>query len=228
MATVAESSPAVRRDPRTDPRYDPYEEPLGEYVPACTGLRMSADEFLALVPDPSLDRWLIDGVLWEKPMTVRNVPHSKAEARVAQHLCNWLDEQDPPFGEVSAGEAAVRLPDRDTAVGIDAVLFDAATVAAQPPPPGLREGMHVWHGVPLLAVEILSPSDREEEWQAKLFSLLDAGVAQVWILSPGLRTVTVHAPGRKPAIYSRDDLLPGDGDPDLPGFAVRADDLFGG
>ena len=225
MSAVA-PPPQTRRDPREDPRFDAYEEPLGDYVPACTGLTMTADEFLALVPDPSLDRWLIDGVLWEKPMTTRNVPHSKAEARVAQKLANWLDEQVPPFGEISAGEAAVRLPGRDTAVGVDAVVLDAATVAAQPPPPGPREGMHVWQGVPVLAVEILSPSDREEEWQAKLLSYLEAGVAQVWILSPRLRTVTVHRPDAKPAIYSGDDLLRGD--PDLPGFAVPADSLFGG
>ena len=217
---------APRRDPREDPRFDPFEEPIGEYVPACTGLRMTADEFLALTPDPSLDRWLIDGVLWEKPMTTRNVPHSKAEARVAQKLANWLDEQVPPFGEIAAGESAVRLPGRETAVGVDAVIFDAETVAAQPPPPGLREGMHVWHGVPVLAVEILSPSDREEEWQAKLLSYLEAGVSQVWILSPGLRTVTVHRPRGKPAIYTGDDPVPGD--PDLPGLAVKADSLFGG
>ena len=120
----------------------------------------------------------------------------------------------------------MRFPGRNTVVGIDVAVFDAETAADQPPPPEEGEGMHVWHGVPLLAVEVLSPSDQERDVLAKVRSYLAAGVGQVWVLSPGFRTVTVHRPGGKPAIHSGDDVLPGD--PDLPGFAVPADSLFGG
>ena len=196
-----------------------------EDVDPCTGLVLSAEEFLRLPPDPTLDRWLIDGVLWEQPMTVRSRPHTAAEFSTAGELSSWIKTCPAPRPVGGSGEVGVRLPGAETVLGIDLAVFDAETAAAQPPPPDPGEGMHVWHGVPLLAVEILSPTDREREWVNKVRAYLAAGVPQVWVLSPLLRTVTVHRAAGKPALHSGDDTIPGA--PDLPGPAGRADDLFG-
>ena len=226
MSAVLAPPPAAA-PPRPTPSYPPYPAEMeDDDFNARTGLTLTADEFLRLPPDPTLDRWLIGGVLWEQPMTVRSRPHTEAEIHTAHALIDWLKTRPEPRPRAGSGEVGVRFPGRDTVIGIDLAVFDAETAAGQPPPPAPGEGMHVWHGVPLLAVEINSPTDRERDITAKVRAYLTAGVPQVWVLSPDLRSVTVHRPGRGPRSYGGDDVLPGD--PELSGFAVRADDLFGG
>src|SRR6516164_2607030 len=45
---------------------------------------------------------------------------------------------------------------------------------------------------PELAVEVVSPNDLYEEVDEKVEEWLAAGVQLVWVVSPRLRTVTVH------------------------------------
>ena len=191
---------------------------------ARTGVRMTLEEFAALPHAEDVTRYLIDGEVWEYPVTVRSRPHASCEARTAAKLFAWLDEH-LPGGDVGSGEVAVQLPGRTTRLGIDVALFDADTVAAQPPPPGENEGMWVWHGLPRLAAEVMSDSDRVGNVNAKVREYLTAGVPVVWVADPGLKAVTVHRPGVTPRTYGGDDLIPGG--EELPGLAVRAGDLFG-
>ena len=218
----ARPAPAFDRATRADDRelVDPEPDPS-----ARTGVRMTADEFLRLPVDPALDRWLLDGDLWEEPMTVRSVPHSVCENRIGTKLRVWLDAHPEIGGEVASGESGVRMPGRETAVGVDVVLFDAKAVAAQPPPPKIGEGVHVWHGVPRLVVEIVSASDREENVASKMKEYLAAGVPQVWIARPTFETVTVHRSDAPAATFQGEGVL--EGGPELPGFAARAADLLG-
>ena len=196
----------------------PDEEPS-----ARTGVRMTVGEFLRLPEDPSLNRWLIAGEVWEEPMTVRSVPHSTCEAYTAAELRFWLKERLPDW-RIASGESGVILPGRGTALGIDVVVFDAETVAAQPPPPEIGEGMHLWHGVPRLVVEIASASDREENVVAKVREYLAAGVPRVWEVRPGFGTVTVYRPDAPAETFGGDRAI--ENDPALPGLRVRAGDLF--
>ena len=187
---------------------------------------MTADEFLRLPDeayDDGVDRQLIDGVLREKPHAFADRDHGVTLARVVCELANWSDKQ-PGRWRGGSGGVGMRLPNAETVIGPDAALFDPETVAAQPPPPD--RGLHVWHGAPRLAVEVVSPGDDPADREAVRATLLAAGTPVVWELDTATRTVTVHRPGRGPRSYGGDDVL--NGDPDLPGFAVRADDLFGG
>lgn len=177
---------------------------------------MTAEEFLAL-PDDDMDRMLIEGRLWEKPMTRRNRWQSRIEARVAGLLDRWLSMRPKPWGEIFSGEAAFRISP-ETVVGID-VAYASAEIAARDP-----EDTRVVDGPPLLAVEILSPSDTLEEITAKVESYLKANVPLVWIIDPHFQTVTVYRPeGRPELLYGDDELI---GDPHLPGFRVRASQVF--
>ena len=221
LAPPSTAPPPAAAPPQRRRPADPDVEP--PHATSRTGVRMTAEEFLTLPPDPAYDRWLIGGELWEKPVTIRNRFHTAAEFNVVVELGAWLKTQPEPRPRGASGEAGVLLPGRTTALGVDAAVFDAATVAAQPP--RVRGRTTLWEGVPLLAAEVISPSDEDEEIGEKVLEYLEAGVGQVWLIRPLLRTVTVHRAGDV-ASYAGDDVIPGD--PELPGLAVRAGDLFGG
>ena len=179
---------------------------------------MTTEELLAL-PQNGTERWLIRGELREKPMTVRNRWHSRIMARVVHVLENWRERQPEPRGAVLCGEAGCRLRrDPDTTVGIDVVYISAELAARESDETSLIDG------VPLLVVEILSPSDTQEQIDEKIDGYLQAGVALVWVIDPHDRTVTIYRPGQEPEFVNvRQELS---GDPHLPGFRVPAAHLF--
>lgn len=179
--------------------------------------KMTVEEFLALPDDPEVERMLINGELWEKPMTRRNRFHARTETRIAYVLENWVERTDQPL-VVYSGEAGVRLPSGETVLGIDVTVVTEAVASRQSDESTLIEG------VPILAVEILSPSDSQREVVEKINTYLAAGVKLVWIVEPMLRMVTVHRPDGSPETYSGEKPLRGE--PHLPGFEVPAEKLF--
>jgi len=53
-------------------------------------------------------------------------------------------------------------------------------------------------GIPLLAIEVLSPSTARRDREVKRRMLLEAGVAEVWIVDPAAKSVELHtAAGRR-------------------------------
>lgn len=179
---------------------------------------MTAEEFLAL-PDDGKERWLIAGQLREFPMTVRNRFHSRAMTRVARFLDSWLDAQPSPRGEILTGDAGVRLDsDPDTIFGVDVAYVSAETIARQNAESSLACGS------PILAVEILSPSDTIENVNEKIDAYLQGGVLVTWIVDPHRRTVTVYRLNEEPVLVNaRQELI---GEPELPGFRVPVARLF--
>jgi Uma2 family endonuclease len=187
---------------------------------------MTTEELLA-IPDDGIERWLIDGVLHERypeiiggqPMTVRNRFHSEATVKVSTELEIWLRSRPKPRGKVLAGEAGVRLcRDPDLTVGID-VVYVSADVAARE-----SKDTKLVDGVPVLAVEILSPSDTQEDIHDKVKTYLGAGVPLVWELDPYDQTVKVHRAGAKPQMFNADQELTAE--PHLPGFRVLVANFF--
>jgi Uma2 family endonuclease len=181
--------------------------------------RITAEEFLAL-PDDGTDRWLLDGEVYPKDrrITVRNRHHSQIEATVAYLLKGWLDRQPRPRGKVHSGEAGFRLgADRDTLFGIDVAYASAELVAATDPE------LAYYDGPPVLAVEILSPSDKHEDIVAKVRSYLDAGVV-VWEIDLDIQTVRVHQAGQLAVSFNASQEL--SADPYLPGFRVSVSQIF--
>jgi Uma2 family endonuclease len=77
---------------------------------------------------------------------------------------------------------------------------------------------------PDLAVEILSPSNRPAEIEARVRDLFRAGTRLVWILKPGTETASVRRPGRDPLELSPDDYL--DGEDVIPGFRCPLNEIF--
>ncbi len=194
--------------PETDPRDESPTRP-----------RMTLEEFNALPDDPNVDRMLIRGELWEKPMTKRNRWHARTEVRAGYALERWVESLPEPRPEVYSGEVGCDLPELETGVGIDVAVFSAEVISAQTP-----DSTYIV-GAPLLAVEVLSLTDEVAEIVARVRDLLEAGTKLVWIINPYLKTVEVHRPGAPPRMYSGDDEL--SGEPELPGFRVRVSSLFG-
>jgi Uma2 family endonuclease len=179
---------------------------------------MTAEEFLALPDNDGVDRELIRGELRERPMTYQNRRHSPTEARIAKLLGNWLDTQPEPRGEIASGEAGFLLrDDTDTIVGIDVAYVSHEVVSRNP------EGV-VFKGPPVLAVEILSPSDTHEDIEDKLALYFSAGAPLVWIVNPRARTVEARRPDAEPVTFNASQDLTAE--PRLPGFRVPVARLF--
>ena len=152
-------------------------------------------------------------------MTVRNRFHSKVLASVTTCLKNWRDTHPEPRGDVLSGDAGVRLRrDPDTTVGIDVVYVSPEVLARQSDETTLIDG------VPLLAVEILSPNDTVEEIDEKIDGYLSAGVLLVWIINPYRRTATIYRPQEPVTLVTEGDEL--NGGSVLPGFRAPMAELF--
>jgi Uma2 family endonuclease len=108
--------------------------------------------------------------------------------------------------------------DPDTTVGVDVIYVAADVMARQ------TDDTTVIDGIPVLAVEILSPGNTIEEIDEKITAYLGAGVALVWVIDPRRRTVLVYRPGAEPELVNvRQELA---AEPHLPGFRMPAARLF--
>ena len=162
---------------------------------------------------------LIDGEIVERPMTVRRPSHTRTSARLAQVLLNWLDNQAKVVGTVDVGEVRCRLQrDPETIVGIDVGFWEGEVFA------NLPASVSLYDGPPVVAIEVLSPSDTHEGVTDKLFLYLSRGVPQVWIVDPDLETVTIHRPDADPQLFSSRQTLTAE--PELAGFSVPVAQLF--
>jgi Uma2 family endonuclease len=179
---------------------------------------MTTEEMFAL-PRNDTVRQLIRGRLLEKPLTRRSRRQSRCETQLAQLLNNWLAGQSKPRGEVLCREAGFRLRrNPDTTVGIDTAYISAEMAAAT------SDDDFLIDGAPVLAVEILSPSNQWDEVSDKVQEYLAAGVALVWVLDLVFRTVQVYRSDSEPEMFnSRQELS---GDPHLPGFRADVVRLF--
>ena len=181
-------------------------------------------EFDALPDDDGVERWIIDGWLYEQrsdvsPMTRRNFPHSRTEANIAYCLKHWIKQQPIPPGLVLSGEAGFRLRrEPATNVGIDVAYVTTEQMAATSPNASVIEGS------PVLAVEIISPSDTYGDVTSKIEAYLQAGVSLVWRVEPTFRLLTVFRPDAPPESFSIGDELTAE--PHLPGFRVAVSEIF--
>jgi Uma2 family endonuclease len=181
--------------------------------------RPTTAEQLTAMPEDGVERELIRGVLRERPMTRRNPSHGEAVMRIGYLLQLWLDKQPLPRGRITGGEAGFRLSrNPDTLVGID-VAYTSAELVASPLPKRA-----FYDGAPVLAVEVLSPSDKMEDIAENVEVYLEAGTAVVWVVNPYFRAVSVHRPGQPSRSLDIGDELTGD--PELPGFRVRMSEIF--
>lgn len=179
---------------------------------------MTTAQLLAL-PEDGTERELIRGELKEREMSRRNRLHAATESRIAHALIAWIERAPEIQADVLSGEAgSILARDPDTTVGIDVAVFSLDVLRRQ------TDETRLVVGVPILAVEILSPNDRHEEIHEKIVEYLRVGVKLIWEVDPDFQTVRVYRPGSEPEMFNRAQLLSGGGI--LPGFEVPVVDLF--
>lgn len=183
---------------------------------------MTVEEFesLGLSEDSSL--MLINEIVYDEcregnNVTKRNRFHARIEVLVGHILEKWVEQSGFP-GKVFSGEVGCVLSDDGLSVGIDVALFSNATLSQ------VAEESPYITGPPVLAVEILSPSDQIEAIEAKILAYLTLGVRQVWVISPGMKSITVHSSDQDPRIHTRQSVI--DGGHVLPGFSVVTNVFF--
>ena len=188
-------------------------------LPDAGAALMTAEEFLSLPEGGKRDQFLIRGKLWEKPMTYRNPFHSELMIRLGYLLTTWLSAARSKSFKIVGGEAGFRLrAEPSTIVGIDVAVVSKDVGH-------FKQGKRVvFDGAPILAIEILSPSDRVSEVEAKVDEYLSVGVKQVWIVSPHFQTVEVHRANLPPALFTGTAELTVE--PDLPGLKFSVADIF--
>jgi len=180
---------------------------------------MTADELLAMPDDPRVVRELYRGVLIERRAIKHCYSHSRTHAIVGFRLSTWIKTQPKPRGVVMGGEAAVRISKNpDTFVGVDVALISAELAAATP-----KDASYV-DGLPILIVEVLSPSDRHRQVMRKVDAYTNAGVPVVWVMDPDLELVTVIEPGNPAQAFNITQNVPSH--PLMPGFGASVKDLF--
>lgn len=90
-----------------------------------------------------------------------------------------------------------------------------------------RDRSRYIEGPPTLAVEVVSPGDRDADLSEKIAEYLAAGSQRVWVVRPRLRTVTVHRPGGDAHTYGMEDTLTSDDAGfSVEGFALPLRDVF--
>lgn len=175
--------------------------------------RFTVDEFEATCGDERVE--LIDGVI--VPMT----PASNEPARVTATITILLGMHILPrkLGSVLSAEAGfVLFPDRETVLAPDVAFVRAGR---EP------QGEARWHFArlaPDLVVEVLSPSDRASDMQAKVALYHEAGVPLIWVVDPREETVAVFALGQAPLVLTATGTL--DGGEVLPEFRVEVAQIF--
>jgi Uma2 family endonuclease len=137
---------------------------------------VSIDEYLRTSFE-DLDREYVDGEIVERSLPT--YLHSKTQTRLAAIFCN-LGDRYPLFACVELrsrpGATRVRIPD----VSVYAGEEPSDPVPAVPP---------------LIAIEILSPDDRNKNVAVKLEEYRVWGVRHVWLVDPEARKLSVYGEG---------------------------------
>lgn len=161
---------------------------------------LSAEEFWEL-PEPSHGgrTELVEGrVVEEMPVGER---HAALAAELAAALLDFVKPRK--LGRVHIELGHRLFADPDTVRAPDVSFMAAGRL-------GPTVGDRYVEGAPTLALEVMSPEDREADVARKVEEYFDAGAERVWIVRLRDRTVTVHRPGGDAHTYSGASVLSSD------------------
>lgn len=175
---------------------------------------MTEDELMRL-PRGEHRYELVEGEL--RTMAPANSDHGVTVVNLTVPLGAYVKQQR--LGAVLGAETGFTVskkPDTVLAPNIAFVRRDRIPAGGMP--------RKYFPGAPDLAVEVVSPGDTVFEVDEKVQRWLAAGCRAVWVVNSHRRDVTVHLPGRPPAVVGEDELLSG-GDV-VAGFSLPVREIF--
>ena len=179
----------------------------------------TSDELFALPHGKKIDRWIFRGELRESKVTKRNPNHAGAVMAIGGMLYEWLRKQPKPRGKLYGGEAYFRIrKDPETNVGVDVALSSPEQRAA------VKKKSSYIDGPPVIAIEVLSPYDKQKEIDEMIEEFVECRVPLVWIVDPMDETVTVYRADAEPVLFNRTQKLTGFAE--LPGFTCSVAEIF--
>lgn len=155
---------------------------------------------------------IVDGQLEEKEGG--GALHGGVTARLIGKLGSYLKAE---------GIGDVYTPDTTFKIGTNERLPDISFVSAdRVPEDGEPEG--IWEIAPDLAIEVVSPNDIWRKVDRKIEDYFQAGVREVWLVSPESKKIIIHHSPTSTTILTENDELTSE--TLLPGFRCRVGDLF--
>ncbi len=177
---------------------------------------ITAEQFAEMNLDGPYE--LVRGEIVE--MTRPDKPHGSVCARVSLSLMQWA----LPIrqGEVITNDSCILTErDPDTMRGAD-VAFVPANLLRNGRLPRGNQSMGM---IPTLCVEVLSRSNSWTEMHRKIEEYLAAGVHEVWLVDPELRTVERFRNDSGATLFRESQTLTS---LELPGFSAPVADFFAG
>ena len=173
---------------------------------------VTADELYAM-PDDGFRYELVRGELVKMPPA--GAMHGSVESRIDGSLGPYV--RSLRLGEAFGSDTGFQLAP-DHVLAPDASFVSQSRIPAS----GLPE--RFFPGVPDLAVEVISPSEREGHISEKIDDYLQYGCKMVVVIRPRTRRVEVHTPNRDVQILESGDVL--DGGDAVPGWQLPVNDIF--
>ncbi len=170
-------------------------------------------DFLLRTPDLGR-RELVCGELIE--MTPAGYEHGSIIIKITGPL--WAFVSRTGLGQLSGAETGFHIAHDPDTVRAPDVAFVATERLPSPLPKGF------FPGPPDLAVEVVSPDDRDSRVLAKVQNWLDAGCQVVWLVDPRRQTVQVFQGRSEARVLRLSDTLWGE--PLLPGFSLAVAEIF--
>lgn len=184
---------------------------------ASDATRPSTAEDLQDMPDDGMRYELVEGEM--RVVAPAGYEHGRISGEIYFAIKGFVRAKG--LGDVLAAETGFLLRRAPDTVRAPDVAF---VRAERTPEPEQRSGFV--HVVPDLVVEVVSPSDRAADVNAKALMWLDAGVRLVWVIYPETQVVAAHTPDGVVHIVREDAVL--DGGDVLPGFILPLRELFTG
>lgn len=181
---------------------------------ATTTQLMTAEELLDM-PDDGFRYELVRGELVKMPPAGHM--SSFYELIIGAELRSFVRAHG--LGRVYGASGGFRLETNpDTVLAPDAAFVRQERVEAE----GDTDGF--FPGVPDLVVEVISPSDRYSDVEAKVVAWLNAGARTVIVVNPRNRTAKVYRSPTDVVVLTEADTL--DGGDVVPGWRMPVADIF--
>ncbi|MDE0426672.1 MAG: Uma2 family endonuclease [Candidatus Poribacteria bacterium] len=146
------------------------------------------------------------------PMPLTSMEHGEISSNVLRHLGLHVFEHQ--LGRSYTEGTTFHLGDR-------VVKPDVAFVSTERLPENRDKGSPI---PPDLAVEVVSPADKQYDVTEKAFAYLKAGTRLVWVLEPVAKTVMVYRSETDFTLLTCEDTLTGEDV--VEGFACSVAELF--